>query len=107
LAYVKSSNSWSIGTLLFFTRNFADLSGRLLALLLPKPAVMVRVDSILGLAVARALIMVLFFLYIALPPQDFFLSNEFIILYQVGSGSGQVPIPVMCVHSANQSSHRC
>jgi hypothetical protein len=85
---------------LFFTRNFADLSGRLLALLLPKPAAMVRVDSILGLAVARALIMVLFFLYIALPPQDFFLSNEFIILYQVGSGPGQVP---MCVHSANQS----
>lgn len=82
LAYVKSSNGWPIATFLFFLRNFSDLSGRVLALVLPKPDILMQVDTILGLAIVRIFLMLIFFLYILLPSGDFFLSNTFIVIYQ-------------------------
>lgn len=83
LAYVESSNSWSIGTVLFFVRNFSDLSGRIVALVVPVPLAFRDANIILALAVMRALIMVIFFVYIAVPPGAFFLNNIFIVIYQV------------------------
>ncbi len=84
LTYVPSSKEgFSIALVLFYTRMFCDLLGRPLALL-KKPKVFADINAILFWTVLRFILMLGFFVYIAVPSSKSSSRNDWaVIIFQV------------------------
>ena len=63
ISFVSSGNDFPVASALYFTRLFADMLGRPLALLHPSPACDT-IEFLLGLAILRLLVCLVFFLYV-------------------------------------------
>ncbi len=90
LAYVKTLNnphrsrSYCVCETLYFVRLFADLAGRPLARLVPRPLWLASPPALLRLALVRLLLAALFFGYIGLPG---FPQSDVLVVLLVGAFS--------------------
>jgi hypothetical protein len=81
LSYVPSESGKDLSTGLYFIRMFADLAGRPLSLF-AKPEMLKSISGLESVSYVRLSTLFFFFLYIFLPPREFFRSDVVLCGYQ-------------------------